>query len=212
MRRRLITIVAFVLAGAVANVAVAWGCAYYYAANPKSLANSPLRELSGSDAQPLVHRHLNLGAPRDYDYNAQTSLGFGWRQRLLTAWPPDEAKFFSNPVNERVVAVICAGWPVLSLQGERHFEPGPVTYRFAWLAQESLVGEWRFIPLRPIWPGFVANTVLYGALLWLAIPGLLVLRRLVRVRRGRCPGCGYPCSESAVCSECGRMLPPRTVA
>ncbi len=212
MRRYLITIATCVLAGAVVNVVVAWGCGFYYAANSISLADLPLLELYGSDAQPLVRRHLNLGAPRDYDYTAQTSVGFGWRHRLLTAWNVDEAKFFSNPGEERVVVVICAGWPCLSHQGESQVEPQPVTYRFAWLVQESSVGEWTFIPLRPIWPGFIANTVLYGVLLWLAILGPFVLRRLVRATRGRCPGCGYSRGKSAVCSECGRMLPVRAVA
>ncbi len=205
VKRRFLTIAIFLLAGAVVNVAVAWGCGYYYAANPISLADLPLRELNGSDAQPLVRRHMNLGAPRDYEYTAQTSFGFGWRQRLLTAWHVEEAKFFSSPSHECVVVVICAGWPFLSLQGERHFEPQPVTYRFAWLVQESSVGEWTFIPLRPIWSGFAVNTLFYAAMLWLVIPGPFALRLLIRRRRGLCLACGYDLrhGEHEACPECG---------
>ena len=124
------------------------------------------------------------------------------RQRTLTAWHSDEAIFFSSPGEERVVMVICAGWPFLSLQGERHFEPEPVTYQFAWLAQESSRGEWTFIPLRPIWLGFVGNTLFYAGLLYLPF----VVRRFIRVRRGLCPACAYQRGESDVCSECGHPV------
>ncbi len=65
------------------------------------------------------------------------------------------------------------------------------------------------LPLRPIFPAFVINTVFYAALLWLLIPGPFVMRRFMRVRRGLCPKCKYPMSESAVCSECGKALPGR---
>ncbi len=204
MRRGLLIVAIFLLAGAVVNVGVAWGCGYYYAANPISLADLPL-QLNGSDAQPLVRRHMNLGAPRDYEYTAQTSFGFGWRQRLLTAWHVEEAKFFSSPSHECVVVVNCAGWPFLSLQGECYFEPEPVTYRFAWLVQESSVGEWTFIPLRPIWPGFAVNTFFYATILWLLIPAPFTLRRLIRRRRGLCLACGYDLrhGKHEACPECG---------
>ncbi len=53
------------------------------------------------------------------------------------------------------------------------------------------------------------NTLLYTAVLWLLIPGPFVLRRLIRMKRGRCVKCAYPMGESAVCTECGRELPER---
>ena len=65
--------------------------------------------------------------------------------------------------------------------------------------------EW-LLPYRPVPIGTAANTLFYAALLWLLIPGPFVLRRLVRVRRGLCPKCAYPMSESSVCSECGAEL------
>nr|CAP48609.1 putative integron gene cassette protein [uncultured bacterium] len=188
---------------------VAFGWRLYVLTQPIRylLADLPLRELSGSDAQPLVRRHLNLSAPQDYAYTAQTWFGFGWRQRHLTAWHLEEAKSFSSPSNEREVAVICAGWPCLSLEGERHFEPQPVTYRFAWLVQESSVREWRFVPLLPIRPGFAVNTLFYAAVFWLPF----VVRRWLRARRGLCHRCAFPMGESAVCTECGKALPHRSV-
>ena len=68
------------------------------------------------------------------------------------------------------------------------------------------------LPLRPIWPGFVANTAFYAAILWLLIPGPFALRRFIRVKRGRCVKCGYPMGESAVCTECGKAIPRRVGA
>jgi hypothetical protein len=68
-----------------------------------------------------------------------------------------------------------------------------------------------FLSLRPMWPGFAVNTLLYATVLWLLIPGPFVLRRFVRVQRGLCPKCAYPMGESAVCTECGKTLPSRHI-
>jgi hypothetical protein len=67
------------------------------------------------------------------------------------------------------------------------------------------------LPVIPIWPGFLIDTIFYAAILWLLIPGPFALRRLIRLRRGLCPKCGYPMGESKTCSECGRSLPQRAV-
>jgi len=66
-----------------------------------------------------------------------------------------------------------------------------------------------FLPLRPAWPGFAINTLLYGVLLWLPIASPFAPRRLVRIGRGLCPGCAYPRGASPMCTECGKMLPKR---
>ncbi len=65
------------------------------------------------------------------------------------------------------------------------------------------------LPLRPIWPGFALNTLSYAVILWLLAGGLFALRRFLRVQQGLCPKCAYPMGESAVCTECGRLLPKR---
>ena len=53
------------------------------------------------------------------------------------------------------------------------------------------------------------NTFFYAVILWLLICGPFVLRRFIRMKRGRCVKCGYPLGESPVCSECGKTLPGR---
>jgi hypothetical protein len=64
----------------------------------------------------------------------------------------------------------------------------------------------RVLPLRPIWPGFILNTLLYVGALWLILFGPSTIRRFVRRRHGQCPNCGYHVRGSAVCSECGASL------
>ncbi len=64
----------------------------------------------------------------------------------------------------------------------------------------------------PLWFGFAVHTLFYAAILWLLACGLIAMRRLVRLKRGLCPACGYPMGESAVCSECGKALPLRRAA
>ncbi len=65
----------------------------------------------------------------------------------------------------------------------------------------------RVLPLRPLWPGFAVNTLVFAASLWFLICGPFALRRHIRTKRGRCGKCGYPKGRSDVCSECGKALP-----
>ncbi len=66
------------------------------------------------------------------------------------------------------------------------------------------------VPIRPLWLGFMINTVFYGVGFWLLWFGLFrgpgMIRRGVRRRRGRCVKCGYDLRGNAAgsaCPECG---------
>ncbi len=59
------------------------------------------------------------------------------------------------------------------------------------------------LPLAPLWPGLVFNTLMYGGLVWFCCFGVFAWRKRRRLRRGCCPACGYPAGVSDVCSECG---------
>jgi len=63
------------------------------------------------------------------------------------------------------------------------------------------------LPVVPLWPGFIVNTLFYALILWLLIPGPFILRRHIRVKRGCCPKCGYDLrgapSGGGGCPECG---------
>jgi len=136
-----------------------------------------------------------------------------------------------NPDNPRDVIImdrwrypfarqVRAGWPMKALLGghliNARRRQGIVSSRTErWRTVDaidiSLINpkkdDWagRDLPLRPMCPGFAINTLFYAIILWLLIPGPFVLRRLIRIKRGRCPRCGYDLRHalSGGCPECG---------
>ncbi len=109
-----------------------------------------------------------------------------------------------------LIVVNQTGLPLRSVEYHLLTTVSPDFQRF----EHTFVAAWQTgtfvepLPLRPIWPAFAVNTLFYAALLW----SPFALRRIIRVKRGLCPACGYPMGESAVCSECGKALPRRVGA
>ncbi len=67
------------------------------------------------------------------------------------------------------------------------------------------------VPLLPIWPGLIGNTVIFAAPWALLFFGAPALRATIRRRRGRCVRCGYPrtsLASSTPCPECGHTTHP----
>lgn len=62
------------------------------------------------------------------------------------------------------------------------------------------------VPLRPLFPGLMANTAFYAALLGFAAWLTYRLRTWLRTRKGLCPECKYPFGVSPCCTECGRDI------
>ncbi len=111
------------------------------------------------------------------------------------------------------------GWPTLAIE-TRHWDAYLDTalgirdedprYELSVFSTGVRVGSGpRRAPLRPVWPGFLINTLLYAGAAWLllALPeGWRIARgRSVwqRRRRGLCPACGYDLSGLTACPECG---------
>ncbi len=109
----------------------------------------------------------------------------------------------------RSVHAYSAGWPLRCLSGERHQLAG--TPHFVCFVEPPALLErlgskpMRGIPYRPQWFGLAANSLFYAGVIWLLIPGPILLRRYLRRRRGHCPTCGYDLvhSEDGTCPECG---------
>jgi hypothetical protein len=232
MRRWLITILIFLLAGALVNIAVAWGSA--------AVTPDPMKGLSGtirfgsgkldSGHQWVLTRYEGMAATRIL---SRCYVGFFHHdgdthepQTLLAAWgsidtpkPPGPASDAGGRNCQELIDD-ARGWPVRSMccsWGTSDFAlcprgraPLPLVsgIRLPGPAAGSIY-TLRALPLR-IWvPGFTVNTIFHAAVLWLLRLGLLVLRRLNRLRRGLCPACAYPMGDAPVCTECGRELPNR---
>lgn len=64
----------------------------------------------------------------------------------------------------------------------------------------------RRLPTTPLCPGLIGGSLLYSLAVYLPVKAPGSVRRWLRARRGRCPGCGYDLAGStgAACPECGR--------
>jgi hypothetical protein len=225
MRRRLLIIAIFLLAGAVTNVAVAWGFWQWGERPAGGIAGD--RAMRRAEVEPADverwRRRASAGWPAE-PRHAQTAEHLGLRFRDLFLRPAscvvlmvDGRRPVARP-NYRVEMVAC-GWPLAALQIEHWylFESGVWASRTSgWTVgrfELPIRGSWGWdvkrleLPRRPLWPGFASNTVFYATILWLLACGPFALRRFVRVRRGLCPACAYPMGESATCTECGKALP-----
>ncbi len=200
MRRHLFIAAIFLLAGAVMNVAVAWGCARW----PRdvfSVGTPPSVALSFQDiawwnkhVSPLFHGHAE---------SAYKKRGVGIEASIVVSAATTQGYLSATRV--------ASGWPARSLSGE-FWDSHGLGKLPPWSERRAVyvyVNESFVIPLRPIWPGFAVNTIFYATILWLLIAAPFALRRFLRLRRGLCPKCAYPTGESAVCTECGITLPRR---
>jgi len=112
---------------------------------------------------------------------------------------------------------IARGWPLPALScsvdslmlGENMIGPVKIGYgidlgRFP---EGTLAGR-RVLGLKPIWLGFIVNSLCYSALMALLILILWTLRYNVRLARARCPICNYILqSQDQGCPECGWNRP-----
>jgi hypothetical protein len=101
----------------------------------------------------------------------------------------------------------------------------PIPPRFAWGVfsdtwVQRIGGGRQAMPLRMIWPGFVIDTLFYAAISGGVFFGFTSAKRFIRIKRGRCPRCGYDlrggvmsderlaisghtATSTAGCPECG---------
>jgi hypothetical protein len=232
VRRWLITIVIFLLAGAVVNVAVAWACAVW-------IDIVLILDQRSDTAGFTWGSHDGLDYFRWEHWAGARFFVFRGFQRASNSsevpfdgWHPPWASHFldgmttESPEGPRAYRRRIAearGWPHLALHGGYGVDLNPEGTVYPWFAlmldqppartpNPLSSAEARFLPLRPISPGFAVNTIFYAAILWLLILGPFVLRRFLRAKRHLCPWCAYPVGESVACTECGKPLPKRAVA
>ncbi len=214
MRTRASTLAGFLLFGALLNLAVAW--VLVAAHGRTNFAWRPyLNPRPGDPVAFFVIRRTGT----------QWVVGCG-RPGTLIDRHPDAVALYAGPTWWPSEAVTfddgslgaASGWPLLSFSAWRTVRatmlPGDQGIEFKRLHHWGLVlrdttkGGWHelpaILPLRPIWPGFVLNTLLYAVMVGIAVEGWRRLRRFGRL--ARCPACAYPASGLDRSPECGGQL------
>jgi hypothetical protein len=199
MKRRVIQTVVLLVFGAIANVAVAWGCVV-------SVSRSS-HVSDGRDAEELVDSYIRFD-PQSYSINIKSggySEGIGVRLRYPSL---SQLNLEDDYCLQTVLFVTDGGWPTLSLRGVTGGGSHDVISNCLSMpsAFRTATNRQRVLPINPIWTGFAINTIFYAAILWVLffLPGKV--KRTLRRRRGLCPSCAYPIGSSHICTECGNTL------
>lgn len=213
LRSRVLTMALFLLAGAVVNAVVAWGCAV--ALNPVagrnefgvSASTAPCWFYQVFSRPGATQVHSSRIASDPAKFMADLAWGFSRYSLDQSEWH----RSVRAPSWSR--ASSAAGWPVVSMHSTarvRHDELADTAVqediRFG-IALGTVRAKPVVLPLGPLWPGFLVDTLFYAVGLWFLIRGPFALRRFLRIRGGLCPRCAYPMGASDACSECGRELP-----
>ncbi len=189
MKRRVLTVAVFMLAGAVVNVAVAWGCIAWM---PATFVES----IEGTAWPRSVPQWWGPSAP-------VRSGGWVWAG---LGWDAREVWVYGHDWNS-TAGVWRAGWPFRSLTGYELESVYQLETRYdsSGLWEISSDPETDSLLIGVSWPGLLTNTLLYGFAIWLVTVGPFALRRLIRHRRGLCAACGYDLrhGEHEACPECG---------
>lgn len=207
-RRLLITIPLLLLAGAVVNIAFAWGIAGLGRAPMLevniSYTNAPEGETMefslGVDGRASSPRPApwHIGLERAGDAFASIRSGFG-------QWYCAEMNFRGG----QATATAAFGWPFPALRARVPTSFGGAPAARPLRAPAFLTSRGMFaasdgaIPIDPVAPGVVWNSLIYTAALTPTLM-LIPLRERFRRRRGRCPKCNYDMiGIQGSCPECG---------
>ena len=195
MKCRAPTILLFVLLGAIVNVAVAWGIAQFA---PRHLG------LNGARLMTALKMRVNPGGSSGYArYESWSQRSFG---STIEVDVRDNGSLYITG-DEHIIATLRIGWPCrcLSARAEELNDVWSKRGPMVPLVARNDLALRPELPLCPVWPGFLVNTVFYALILFPLVQIPFVLRRLIRRRRGRCPRCAYDLrGEFDVgCPECG---------
>ena len=181
-------IIAFLLLGAIVNIAVAWGCAKICGPlQPAAWAfmsgGPPISAADEQDLQMIGWRKVPNPAqlPTKLYEHWTVFAGIRCRDIFESGVDPNYTGTVAKQTwNAAVARQIWAGWPARSMFGEIWNSASPASWPLlAWHTHQAIAdldihdGHTieRFIPLRPVWFGFAVDTIVYAGLVWLlAIP------------------------------------------
>ena len=89
------------------------------------------------------------------------------------------------------------GFPFTAFKDDRtgYFRPNGMPWQY-----------WRVFHMNASWGGLVANWLLWSLVVLATLRTPRHLKRLHRVRKGRCPACGYVVGAHPRCTECGEVV------
>jgi hypothetical protein len=197
--RKLRIVAAFLIAGAVVTVGVAWGCALWSTVTSVTVGRSRANSPAGLEPSLVPRGHVIVTGRGPGLIDVLTE-----RRLVRAGWP----------------------WPALSVQlegrgGQRPSTPRGALAKWAradygppslgaWPEIEFVVAGRPPLPLRPEPLTFLLDTALYAGVVGCLVLATRVLVRVVRRRRGLCAQCGYSrhgLLDGVVCPECGEPSP-----
>lgn len=208
VKRLVSKLLLFLLLGAIINIAVAWGTIFHF---PPEYAN--MSKLSDEQSAEIL-RPVFLNAPmaaKDAHGSQHRQFGSAW---IFVDWANEEINLAADPNGFLQIEIRESGLPMTSFRGFRTWDgrnkistkSGCVTIPNGLISSYGWRQAIAFLPLRPVWPGFVVNTILFASVFWILFATPFALRRWWRARRGLCAKCAYPIGASDTCTECGRSM------
>ncbi len=145
----------------------------------------------------------------------------GWaiETRGAIAWPKNALGKPDGTMGTFRADAYQIGWPWYSL---KMFSAGEIAsaangYRTVyWTSNALSIPDWissrlpsgtQLLPISPVWPGFLATSGVFGALvaaLYALTRSVRPIREWLRARKGLCTNCTYPVAGMDTCPECGR--------
>lgn len=227
-KRAILLGAAALVAGAVVNVGVAWGILLWPIEWSAGSYRAPTAEM------PARHGWLFSVAPAWSHPTRERIIPLGRNMQDRVVWCVLENGSMRSEYIQHQVEV---GWPCFGMAtGHRVIQSFVITpttgqanctgVNVDWPADawsggvsiepliRSLTGKSAIndrMPIRPLWPGFAVNTLVYAAVV--SVPFWLfgAIRRWRRRANWQCDRCGYDrrgLALSAACPECGHPSPP----
>ncbi len=222
----MLCIILLLIFGAATTVIVAWGCVAVIDMSSwvgsirtgGSLVANRISWIGAEQRSSTICLITSVWEKYDFDFTvAQTD----WRPReIIPTWTG-----FSNPdelLGQGFIHVVidiadCRGWPFHALwshpthasliDGVHVIGSSSGGLAIGFPPFTNMYGHVvpRLLPFRPIWSGFLLDTLFYAAIWGGLFFGLAAARRIIRRKRGRCPFCAYDLRGelAAGCPECG---------